>query len=174
LHDAFVFGLQSNPYGELLINNAVLRLPPDHPVLIALIERALASADVDQSWGAIGPFLLTKLAAEGGIAPLARKSSDFYPIDPDDFWKFLLPAYRDEVAATAKQSTFLHLWSEMFDRSGYDKAACPPAGSFLHEALERIGTLNRFARIYAESELVEIIDRWSARESEKRQGAQPA
>jgi hypothetical protein len=173
-HDPFVFGLQSNPYGDLLINNAVLRLPPDHPVLTALIERALAAVDVDQSWGAIGPFLLTKLAMDGGIAPLARKSSDFYPIEPDDFWKFLLPAYRDEVAATVRQSTLLHLWSEMFERSGYDKSAAPPTGSFLHEAFERIGILNRFARIYAESELVEIIDRWSARESEQRQGAPPA
>jgi hypothetical protein len=162
--DAFVFGLQSNPYGELLINNAVLRLPPDHPVLTALIERALAGVDVDQSWGAIGPFLWTTIAAEGGIASAARKSSDFYPIEPDDFWKFLLPAYRDEVAAIVKRSTFLHLWSEMFGRSGYDKSACPPAGSFLHEAFERVGTLNRFSRIYQERELVGIIERWSARE----------
>jgi hypothetical protein len=172
--DAFVFGLQSNPYGEVLINNAVLRLPPDHPVLTALIERALACADVDQSWGAIGPFLLTKLAVVGGIAPLARKSSDFYPIEPDEFWKFLLPAYRGDVATAVQQSTFLHLWSEMFERSGYDKSACPPAGSFLHEIFERVGTLNRFGRIYDERELVGIIERWSVQENERKQAARPS
>ena len=157
-----VFGRQPEAHGQSLINNAVLKLPHDHPVLAELIRRAENSVDVDQSWGAIGPFLLTELAEKDGIGSRARASFEFYPIDPDHFWKPLAPASRDEVAAAAKGSTFLHLWSELFVRSGYDRALGPPAGSFLHEMIERIGTRRRFAGVHDAEALERLVGRWIA------------
>ena len=158
--DAIVFGRQSNPYGEVLINNAVLKLPSAHPLLNELNHKAEDAVDVDQKWGAIGPFLLTELAVRHGVEPEARDFSAFYPIEPDDFWKMLLPAYRDSVAAATKPATFLHLWGEMFGRSAYDKAACPPVGSFLHEMFQRVGTLHRFERVYDEREIDALMAEW--------------
>jgi hypothetical protein len=158
--DPIVFGRQSNPYGETLINNAVLKLPSDHPTLIELVRQADDAVDVDQPWGAIGPFLLTTLAIRDGIEPCARDFHQFYPIEPDDFWTLLLPASRAKAAAATKQATLLHLWGEMFGRSGYDMSACPPVGSFLYDLFLRIGTLDRFERVYEARELDALLAEW--------------
>jgi hypothetical protein len=155
-----VFGRQPEAYGQALINNAVLKLPHDHPVLIELIRCAEGAADVDQSWGAIGPFLLTELAEKQGIGALARAPFDFYPVDADQFWKPLLPACCDEVAALAEGSSFLHLWSELYVRSGYDTSLASPAGSFLGALIERVGTRDKFAGVYAEQALESLVARW--------------
>jgi hypothetical protein len=164
LRDEILFGRQSNPYGEILINNAVLRLPSTHPLLSELIQDAEDVVDVDQKWGAIGPFLLTELAVRQGIAHCARDFFSFYPIEPDDFWKMLSPAHRDSVAVATEHSIFLHLWGEMFGRSAYDKMASPPVGSFLHEMFQRIGTLHRFERVYGERELGDLMAEWVSRD----------
>jgi hypothetical protein len=157
LSGPILFGCQSNPYGEFLVNNAVLKLPPAHPLLRALIEKADAAIDIEGSWGAIGPFLLTELVAQQQLEHCARDSFAFYPIEPDDFWKLLSPACRDAVEVATARSTFLHLWGEMFERAAYDKNICPPEGSFLYEMFARAGTLHRFQRIYKARELAALL-----------------
>jgi hypothetical protein len=157
LTDPILFGCQSNPYNQFLVNNAVLKLPPAHPLLRALIQRADAAMDIDGSWGAIGPFLLTELVAQQQLEHCARDSFAFNPIEPDDFWKLLSPARREAVAEATAPSTFLHLWGEMFERAAYDKNVCPPEGSFLHEMFARAGTLHRFRRIYDARELGALL-----------------
>jgi hypothetical protein len=157
LSQPILFGCQSNPYGEFLVNNAVLRLPPAHPLLRALIHRADAAIDVDGLWGAIGPFLLTELVAQQHLEHCARESFAFYPIEPDDFWKLLSPTCRDDIAVATAPSTFLHLWGEMFERAAYDRNVCPPEGSFLHQMFARAGTLHRFQRIYEARELGALL-----------------
>lgn len=171
--DPIVFGRQSEAYGRSLINNAVLRLPPRHPVLTELIRRAQDAVDIDQPWGAIGPFLLTDLAEKYGIALQAHDFQAFYPIEPDDFWKPLLPAHRDSVALATQRATFLHLWGELIERSAYDKSACPPVGSFAYEAFERLGTLDRFERVYGETELETRLAGWMTKDDEPNRVASP-
>jgi hypothetical protein len=164
--DPIVFGRQSEAYGRSLINNAVLKLPPGHPLLEELIRRAESAVDIDQAWGAIGPFLLSDLAEEYGVDRYARDFHHFYPIEPDHFWKPLLPACCGEVATATRQATFLHLWGELFERSAYDKSARPPAGSFLFELFERCGTLGRFERAYDGRELESRLAEWMAKADE--------
>jgi len=156
-----VFGRQAEAHGKALINNAVLKLPRGHPLLAELVGSAEAALDIEQTWGAIGPFLLTDLAEKYGLDVHARKESEFYPIDADNFWRPLLPASFAAVAKAAAGATFLHLWSEMFERANYDKSACPPVGSFLHQAFARLGTRDRFARVYAPDELSAILSKWT-------------
>jgi hypothetical protein len=162
--EAIVYGRQAEARGKALINNAVLKLPSDHPLLIDLIRRAEDAVDIDQSWGAIGPFLLTDLAEKHHVDHLAREVLDFYPIDADHFWQPLLAAYRGAVASAARHSTFLHLWSAMFERSNYDLWACPPPRSFLHEVFQRLGTLDRFRRVYDDRELSSLLANWTAKD----------
>ena len=57
-------------------------------------------------------------------------------------------------------ATFLHLWSELIARSGYDRSARPPAGSFLDETLRSQGALGRFARVYDAEEVAVLMARW--------------
>ena len=156
----FVFARQSPYRGEAVVNNAVLRLPPDDATLNELLAAADRAVDVDQSWGAIGPFLLTEIAERNGIARFARPFQDFYPIEPDHFWKPFLPAFGEEVAHAVRGATFLHLWSELIARSGYDRSARPPEGSFLSEALRNQGSLDRFANAYSASDVQGLMAAW--------------
>jgi hypothetical protein len=41
--------------------------------------------------------------------------------------------------------------------SGYDFWACPPAGSYLHEAFRRVGALPRFRRVATEGEVRRLM-----------------
>jgi hypothetical protein len=166
-----VYGRQAEARGKALINNAVLKLPPDHPLLTDLIQRAEAALDADQSWGAIGPFLLTDLAEAHGVDHLARREFEFYPIDADSFWRPLLPAYYAAVAKAAKRATFLHLWSAMFERSHYDLWACPPLGSFLHGVFRRLKTLNRFDRVYDQGALTTLFAEQIARDAPRMEAS---
>ena len=155
-----VWGRQPEAHGKALINNAVLKLPRDHPVLIEMLARSEVAVDVNLSWGAIGPFLLTEVAERHGAYSTASDPSEFYPVGPDGFWRMLLPRYRDSVASVVRDATFLHLWSELFRRCGYDMSLAPPAGSFLHDTFRRIGTLDRFDRVYGEREVADLMVGW--------------
>ena len=163
--EEIVFGRQSEVRGESVINNAVLKLPPADPTLNELIAKAEGALDVDQSWGALGPFLLTQIATRNGIDRFARAFTDFYPVEPDSFWKLFLPARRDEVARDVRGATFLHLWGELIARSGYDRSRRPPAGSFLDEALARLGVLDGFAGVYEAGEVEALTAGWISAKS---------
>jgi hypothetical protein len=165
-NDGFVFCRQADAVGTSLINNAMLRLPPSHPALAELIARAEAGIDVDQRWGAIGPFLLTPVLIKYGLYDHALDSRICYPIEPEQFWKLFLPAYRDWVVDAARGSTFVHLWSEAIVWSGFDFSVCPPVGSYLHEAFRRLGAIDRFRRVANENEVIRLMEKQIA-ESER-------
>lgn len=152
-----VFGRQLEPAHSWSINNAVLKLPPQHPILPDLIKRASAVVDVDQPWGIIGPALLTELTRKYRIDQLARDIPAFYPVPSDDCWKPLLPQACAEIRAATRSASFLHLWHESFRRHGLDKWAAPPPGSFLHGVCQELGTLKRFRRSSSEAELQAFI-----------------
>ena len=94
-----VFARQADAVGETLVNNAVLRLPCDHPALRELNAIAEAAIDKDQRWGALGPFLLTPVLQRHGLYFRARAPKTFYPIEPEQFWKLFLPAWRERIEA---------------------------------------------------------------------------
>jgi hypothetical protein len=154
--DGFVFCRQADAVGTSLVNNAVLRLPRSHPALAELVATAEAATDLDQKWGAIGPFLLTPVLAKHGLDSHALDSRICYPIEPEQFWKLFLPGYRDWVIDAVRGASFAHLWSEAIVWSGYDFWTCPPAGSYLHEAFGRVGALGRFRRVATEDEVLRL------------------
>ena len=155
-----VFGRQFPAGHAWSINGAVLKLPKDSALLDDLIANAEAVVDVDQPWGAIGPLLITEKAARHGVDALARDCSEFYPLDPDYFWMPLLAAYRGAVTRTVAPATFLHLWHNRFNESGYDTSARPQPGSYLHEACALLGTLGRFGRDYDPTHLRAVLQPW--------------
>jgi hypothetical protein len=155
----FVFCRQADAVGTSLINNAVLRLPPSHPALAELIATADAAVDVDQRWGAIGPFLLTPILEKHGLAHHALDSRVCYPIEPEQFWKLFLPAHHDWARRATGGATFAHLWSEAVAWSSFDFWACPPEGSYLYQAFKRVDALSRFHRIATEDEVLRLMAR---------------
>jgi hypothetical protein len=153
----FVFCRQADAVGTSLVNNAVLRLPPTSPALMELIAASEAAIDVDQRWGAIGPFLLTPVLAKYNLTQHALDSHVCYPIEPEQFWKLFLPGYRDWAANATRGASFVHLWSEAIAWSGYGFWTCPPPGSYLHEAFARLGALDRFRRVANEDEVLRLM-----------------
>ena len=84
-----IWGRQPEAHGKALVNNAVLRLPADHPVLEFMLARARAAEGSNIGWGAIGPFLLTQAAEVANVYATSIDPKVFYPIAPDEFWRFL-------------------------------------------------------------------------------------
>ncbi|HEY3624556.1 MAG TPA: hypothetical protein VGL12_19575 [Roseiarcus sp.] len=156
-NDGFVFCRQADAVGTSLVNNAVLRLPPTSPALAELEATAEAAIDVDQRWGAIGPFLLTPVLAKYNLTQHALDSHVCYPIEPEQFWKLFLPSYREWVASAARGASLVHLWSEAIAWSGYDFWTCPPLGSYLHEAFGRVRALGRFRRVATADEVLRLM-----------------
>jgi hypothetical protein len=116
-----------------------------------------AAIDVDQRWGATGPFLLTPVLARHGLAQYALDPRVCYPVEPEQFWKLFLPGYRDWAVDATRGATFVHLWSEAIAWSGYDFWTCPPAGSYLHAAFGRLGALDRFRGVATEDEVLRVM-----------------
>ena len=159
---SIIWGRQPEAHGKALINNAVLRLPRDHPVLTAMLGQARAAEGAEIEWGAIGPFLLTEVAESHGVDATAEDPQRFYPIAPDEFWRLLDPSSRAEVDAATAGAAFVHLWSELLRRVGYDFDSAPPPGAFLSGRFAEIGTLTRFRRVCDVAEIQALIERWRA------------
>ncbi len=145
--EPYVYARQADAVSEELVNNAVLRLPADHPALTELIATADAARDRDVKWGALGPFLLTPVLQRLGGYERARVPQQFYPVEPEQFWKLFIPARREEVETKISGATFVHLWSEAIKWSSWDFRVAPPVGSWLHQAFQSTGTIGRFARV---------------------------
>jgi hypothetical protein len=162
LTGATIWGRQPEAKGKALINNAVLRLPADHPVLWDMLARARAAEGRDVAWGAIGPYLLTEIAESHAADASALPPKRFFAVAPDDFWRLFDPASRDFVAEALGEADLLHLWSELLRRVGYDFDAAPPPGAYLHELFAGYGALSCFQRICAPREIAAMVERWSA------------
>jgi hypothetical protein len=155
--DPYVFCRQADAVSTLLVNNAVLRLPPSDPALAELMATAEKMIDVDQKWGALGPFLLTPVLEKHGLYDRALDPHVCYPIEPEQFWKPFLPSRRAEVERSLAGATLLHLWSEAIRWSAYDFTACPPPGSYLHAVFRKVGALDRFRRSCDEDEVRRLM-----------------
>jgi hypothetical protein len=168
--ELYVFCRQADAVSTLLVNNAVLRLPPSEPALAELVATTESAADADQKWGALGPFLLTPVLTKHGLYDRALDPHVCYPIEPEQFWKPFLPSYRDRVAEKVRGASMLHLWSEAIRWSGYDFSVCPPEGSYLHQCFRAVGALDRFSGVSNEDEVRRLMARQIA-ESDKIGGS---
>ena len=167
--EEIVFGRQSEVRGESVINNAVLKLPPADPTLNELIAKAEGAARRRSELGRPRSVPADADRDAQRHRSLRARLHRLLSRRTRSFWKLFLPAYRDEVARDVRGATFLHLWGELIARSGYDRSRLPPAGSFLDEALARLGVLDRFAGAYEAGEVAALTARWiSAKGSPNR------
>jgi hypothetical protein len=141
-----------------MLNNAVLRLPADSPILFDLIEpfdertvpdwlprrerwraarrlRRDGHCDVAlMPWGATGPRAITALARRHGLYDLAGPIETFYPVHYSRADWLLDPAITVEQMV-GPQSVAIHLWNEIIKPF---KELPAPSGSFL-DRLHREG-----------------------------------
>ena len=143
-----------NLFGEYepgKVNGAVLRLPPDAPMLGALLEqfeertvpralpwyrrapfaaRKLLTGKVDLArtpWGTTGPYALTRFVKEFGLSAEALPTEVFYPVE----WRradWIIDPAVTLADVTTERTVAIHLWNECI-RSFKTRPA--PEGSFL-------------------------------------------
>ena len=139
------------------LNGSVLRFPPGHPLAKTARERT-ATMLQDARWGETGPDLLTELQPVcAPLLPIAPREST-YAIGADEFEKFLLPEAREEVEARTANSTFVHLWNEMWRRAGVPKNIAPPKGCWLDRMFER----HQIAAVWSDRLDAAYVERWAA------------
>lgn len=139
------------------LNGAVMRFPASHPIMRAARERT-ATILQEARWGDTGPKLVTELlTANAPNTALAPREST-YAIGPDEFQKFLLPAACEEVDARTINSTFVHLWNEMWRRAGIPKTIAPPRGCWLDRMFERY----EIPVVWSDRLDAASVERWAA------------
>lgn len=143
----YVFGFQDSR----LINNGILRLPTDSPLLedllalfdqreipfwLPALERWRAARRLrkhgrtgleEMPWGSAGPHALTALAHKHGVAHWAVPSEILYPVHYRDALWILDPGRRPEDFLTPHSLGF-HLWNKIIAPYKDERAT---EGSFL-------------------------------------------
>ena len=120
---------------------------PSDPALAELVATAESMVDVDQKWGALGPFLLTPVLEKHGLYGRALDPRVCYPIEPEQFWKPFLRGRRDWVADAARgRDAPAPLERSDPVEPSYDPPRLPSVGSYPHES-RQLGALDRFSRI---------------------------
>jgi glycosyltransferase involved in cell wall biosynthesis len=135
---------------HVLIGNAVLKFPGND----ALLQECLSDISVfrpDVPWGTTGPFLLTAIVKNRGLAEEAQHFLTAYPWHHSRWFEVFDPERTDVIRTATTGATFHHLWHEHFRRCGIIKLIRPPAGSYLDELFERhkVGFPTRRAYDYA-------------------------
>ena len=139
------------------LNNSVMCFAAGHPLMKAARERAAAGSD-NARWGETGPKLLTELqSVYAPDLPIAPRSST-YEIGADEFHKFFLPEARDEIDERILNSTFVHLWNEMWRRAGIPKNIAPPKGCWLDRMFER----HQIPVVWSDRLDAAYVERWAA------------
>lgn len=129
LPEAPVFCAWEGP-DHALVGNAILKLPPDDPLLAAMLADKDAF-DPGQSWGTSGPWLLTKALRAAGRLAEVQEWPAAYPWHFTRAFDVFDPAEAESVARAAQGAAFQHLWNEMFNCAGMNKLLAPPEGSYL-------------------------------------------
>ena len=111
-----------------------MKLPPGHDVARQCHQIASAKNTHTLRWGDIGPKLLTQVVRDAGLQAFARETRVFCPI-PSWQWDVALSGESDWSRFVSEQTYAIHLWHEMWRRSGKDRLAdFPPASLVAHLA----------------------------------------
>ncbi len=145
------------------VNNAVLGLPADHPMLAAMLAftedlhpiprwlgpktrdayRAAAAAGTpvpvtQQAWGTWGPLMVSSFAKRFDMLGQVQPIDAFYPVSFPDRQTFFKPSRRVERYLT-DQTTAVHLWASNKREIGLNHHGLPPMGSYLERICKRHG-----------------------------------
>lgn len=142
---------------EHTMNGAVLRAPPGHPFVGALLAEAQRLGK-NIVWGQVGPQLITRTADRMGLTGQALQPWTFYPIHYSEALICLDPRRTEEVEERCRDSYFLHLWNEGYRRSTIRKDIAPPAGSYLDRKFSEHGVRFSSGLQYSRYEIERIMD----------------
>jgi hypothetical protein len=115
----------------------VLKFPVGHPLMREAVERCVAVAETDAVFAETGPLLFSDLVAKHGLAPVAQPVTIVHPILGAEVLALFDPDRRCELERRSRDSCFIHLYNEIWRRSGIPRCLAPPSGSFLDTLIAR-------------------------------------
>ncbi len=160
--------------GDWRICNAILRLPSGSTELKEIIKRVEQLKDKDVPWAA-PQCVISKVfrSSPGRNAVIPRPPHDYMPIAYDDFFKMLLPEYKEECSKLCASAYTLHLYSNILSRIGYYKFLLPPKGSYLNDYLTSRGYAHLFIGCYPSDTVRNLVEGWHLRFSGNSVGLGP-
>lgn len=130
-----------------VINNAVLKFPPHHPVIGALLDYIATVDPVTGPWGITGPAALTRVFNEQGIASQARPPAEIYPLHWREAPKLLFPEFTQEVTDKIGDAPFVHLWGATLREVGFNDQR-PLPDSYMDRIYSR----------YLDAEMLDLLE----------------
>jgi hypothetical protein len=115
---------------DTLINVAILRFPPGHPLMVRCLEQARRMGRTVR-WGDTGPYLLTRLVHELGYHDHTLPPEIGYPLHHSHAVDILRPSRCAGLVERTKHAPFVHLYNASLLLRGVQKDKAPPAGSLL-------------------------------------------
>ena len=139
--DEIFFAVENAPRFAI----GILKFPRGHRLLAEAIERCIAAGEVSPVYGETGPLLFTELILKHGLAQLAQPATVAYPILGLEVPILFDPNRLSELQSRCANSSFIHLYNEIWRRSGVPHSLGPPEGSFLDVMLQKYELETRFA-----------------------------
>jgi Glycosyltransferase sugar-binding region containing DXD motif len=115
----YVFSSQPGE-GQIDVNVAAIRVPPDSDIMRWAWQACQAMDPRELGWGQAGPILMTRAIEEFGLSDSVQSPEAFCSVSYLDWDSVLEPG---SFQSTRIQPHALHLWSEMWRRAGRDKDA---------------------------------------------------
>lgn len=130
--EPYVFASERIHGGEVAAS-AVIKAPAGSEIMAFNCHLCLASPDpAAAAWGQFGPKLMARAISRFDLSPFLLPASVFCPFSYDEWETLLTPG----DITFAEETRAVHLWNEMWRRSGRDKnAAYDP--DCLYERLKR-------------------------------------
>ncbi len=150
--DEIFFAIENEPN----LSVAILKFPRGHQLLLEAVERCVAAGETEPVFGETGPLLFTELVNKYGLAKLAQPAATAYPILGSEVSAPLDPDQREALVNNGAK--FIHLYNELWRRSGIPSNLAPPAGSFLEALFEK----HRIDAGFASRMEFSNVKRWTA------------
>jgi hypothetical protein len=142
------------------ICNAILSISASSDELKQIIKNSERVLDQDIPYATLQTYILLAFRRKRDIF----KSAEAYmPFHHSEFYKYLLPEYRDECEQACQKAFSIHLYNNIWDKIGYYKDLLPPEGSYLHELLKNSPVARQFKGVYPASVVRALVDGWRLR-----------
>lgn len=154
--------------GEKNIIAALLRIS-DKQIADRALKMVLSLAGRDLPWAATQNMIPRAMKAEGYKGKIS-KASTYNPVPADEFYKLLLPEYREECAELCSRAETVHLYNNILQKVGFFKDLLPPEGSYLAELVSPYVEEAGFIGTYPADTVRAMVEGWSLRFSGRSLG----
>jgi hypothetical protein len=114
----YVFGQEIAGNSQAVVNSGVIKAPAGACIMNFAWERCLGRNPSTLRWGETGPKLMHEAVEQFELRHNVLPAVTFYPISYSRWYEVLLPGMWEGFA---EQTHAVHLWHEMWRRTGVDK-----------------------------------------------------